>query len=657
MLDAYLKDRSVRALEARLPNDLDLVKKQVSDLVTKEPTNTQALWVLARCQMLGNESDAARETLEALLEIDPGYAPAIAQLARLMFDGGDVREAIRLLTRATSESPEIAEYWGVLGEFLKQDGQADAGEDALRQYSMIKAFNGKLQEARQAFAKGDYKKADGMCRQLLKLVPNEIRVLRLLSRLAGHFHHYEFARSTLATCIETRPRDPALRLEYAQALLGSRRYGEALAECDKVIELAPEMLDAYDQKAELLYHLGRYDEAIRIYRELAELPETRSLTLLHLGKVLKTVGEVAEAEACFQRAADLEQGLGQAYWELANLKTYRFSNDEVAAMRQRLETGKTSAIDKILVRFALGKALEDAGEFAESFDQYQLANSGYLATRPFKYVGQNDRFTTSFTKEFFAARTDQGLETSAPIFVVGMPRSGSTLVEQILSSHSQVDATQELDEIVSIARDIGDPGQGTTGHYPQCLTDLSSEYVGNLAQRYLDFAQGYRRDAPFFIDKAPHNFQHIGLIKTLFPNAKIVDVRRNPLASGWSLYRQFFADSYLFSYDLETIGRYYNDYVALMEHWHAVLPDQVLTVRYEDLVDDLPGAISTILDYCGLGFEDACLNFHLNERAVATPSSEQVRQPLYRDALEHWRNYEAYLEPLIRVIDENASSG
>jgi hypothetical protein len=256
-----------------------------------------------------------------------------------------------------------------------------------------------------------------------------------------------------------------------------------------------------------------------------------------------------------------------------------------------------------------------------------------------------------FTEDYFSARRDFGSDTDAPIFVVGLPRSGSTLVEQILSSHSQVDATQELDEITSIARGISGPGEPEQGRYPLAVTRLGADEIRRLAQRYLDYAQPYRQQAPRFVDKAPRNFHHIGLIKTLFPKARIIDIRRNPMACGWSIYRQFFADSFLFSYDLKAIGNYYNDYLELMDHWHAVLPNQILSVHYEDLVRDLPATIATILAYCGLEFEDACVDFHLNSRAVATPSSEQVRQPIYTDALEHWKNYEEFLSPLKLALE------
>ena len=651
MLEAYAKNESLKALEARLPEDITQVNDELKRLLEEEPLNTRALFTLARCYVLSDEVEEAKRTLESLLAHDPDDVAAKIELAQIFFKNNACREAIKLLTEVTSVRPEITGAWRLLSEYLQKDGQKEASQNAAKQYAMIKAFNDKLYLAEQSYSKADFRTADGICRQLLQLVPNEVRTLRLLARIARQFGHYEFSTSTLARCVETRPRDLGIGLEYAYALLGSRMYEEALAQCGRLVELAPEIIDIYDLKAEVLYHLGQYEEAIEIYRALAEVPEKRALCLVHLGKVLKTVGEAAEATACYQQAVETEPTLGQAYWELANLKTYRFSDDEVVSMRQLLETGEVSTLDKVMIEFALGKALEDAQSFEESFQHYQSANSGYAKTRPTQYYSQVGGLKSTFTKEYFAARGGYGNDTDAAIFVVGLPRSGSTLVEQILSSHSLVDATQELEEMVSIARAVNDPGQPEQGQYPQAMANLGAEQVNALAQRYLDFAQSYRQKAPYFVDKAPHNFLHIGLIKTLLPSARIIDVRRNPMASGWSLYRQFFADSYPFSYDLETIGKYYNDYIELMDHWHEVLPDQILTVRYEDLVRDLPTNVDAILQFCGLEFEEACLSFHLNARAIATPSSEQVRQPLYTDALEHWKNYESFLEPLKQAIN------
>jgi tetratricopeptide (TPR) repeat protein len=391
---------------------------------------------------------------------------------------------------------------------------------------------------------------------------------------------------------------------------------------------------------------------MEIFRELSGVEEKYTASLMHLGKVLTTVGETGQAIDCFQRVLEDEPLTGQAYWELANLKTYRFPTGQIEAMERLLKEDGLPAMDRILVQFALGRALEDEGRFAESFEHFELANGAYAKFHPPRYVSKNADLKAFFTQDYFAARKDSGSDTKEPIFIVGMPRSGSTLVEQILSAHSEVDATAELTEIISIAREIGAANQPGQGRYPEALADLAARQIQDYAQRYLDFAQPLRRGGDFFTDKTPGNFHHIGLIKTLFPNAKIIDARRNPMASGWSLYKHFFADSFLFSYDLETIGQYYADYLELMDHWHAVLPGQILTLNYEDLVNDLPAAVDRLLRYCSLPYEKACLDFHENRRAVATPSSEQVRSPLYTSALDHWKNYEEFLGPLRQVISE-----
>jgi hypothetical protein len=366
--------------------------------------------------------------------------------------------------------------------------------------------------------------------------------------------------------------------------------------------------------------------------------------------VLKAVGETATAVCCYHEAMEDEYLSGHAYWELANLKTYRFSEDEIAGMQASLKTGENTAINKVLIQFALGKALEDEKRFAESFQYYQAANSGYAKIQAFRYSNPNTKLKTFFTAGYFSDQKENGSSSDAPIFVVGLPRSGSTLVEQILTSHSKVDATRELAWINSIVRGLINPNRPAQEQYPQSMANLSATQIQGLAQRYLDFVQTYRQQAPYFVDKAPPNFLHIGVIRTLFPNARIIDVRRNPMSSGWSMYRHFFADSFLFSYDLETIGKYYNDYIDLMDHWHSVLPKQILTINYENLVNDLPAAVDELLQYCGLPFEQSCLDFHLNKRAVATPSSEQVRRPIYAEALEQWKNYDEFLGPLKNAV-------
>ncbi len=656
MLEAYIKNKPLKELEAQLPKDAVRVKPSLEQLLEEQPSNPRILLILAHCYLLCEEPNEAKRTLETLISHHPGNEDAKVELAKIHFGENDTHAAVVLLAEVTTTSPHIAENWQLLSEYLQKEGHTQASKDALNQYDMIKPFNDNLLAAKQAFANADFKESDRMCRQLLQLVPNEARVLQLLAKIARQFRHFEFSTSMLARCIETRPGNVAMGLDYIYSLLANRKHQEALEQCHRLIKLAPENIDIYAVKAEILFNLGRYEEAVAIYRELSDVPENRVLSILHMGKVLKTIGEISQAISCFHQVMEDETISGQAYWELANLKTYRFSAEEIVSMQELIKTGNVSAINQVLIQFSLGKAMEDAQQFAESFQLYQSANSGYAKIRPTGYSGQNAKMKSFFTTEYFSAQKENGNSTHTPVFVPGLPRSGSTLVEQILSSHSQVDATVELAEIISIARELDNPNQQGQGQYPESMAKLTATQIQDFAQRYLEYAKPFRQQAPYFIDKAPGNFHYIGLIKTLFPNAKIIDIRRNPMASGWSLYKHFFSDSFLFSYDLETIGKYYNDYIELMDHWHAVLPKQILTINYEDLVNDLPATVNTLLQYCGLASEDACLDFHLNKRAVATPSSEQVRQPLYADALEHWKNYEEFLTPLTNAVNKHDRS-
>ena len=650
MLEAYKNRKALNDLEAQLPDGVAQVKQALQNRLQDQPSEVPALLMLARCCELSEEVDEAKHILEALIYGNPADVPAKVALAKILHRENDHQSAIRLLEDVTNRRPDLDQNWRLLSEYLQKDGHVEASKKARDQFDMISAFNTNLKTAEQAFESGDFVKSDKICRHLLGQVAAEVRTLRLLARLAKRFYHFEISTSILAQCVETQPENASLGLEYAQALLANEKNQEAFEQCQRLIALAPENIEIYDLKAEVLYSLGRYEEAIGVYRELSSLDEKRAAALLHLGKVLKTIGETPEAINCYHKAAEDETVSAQAFWELANLRTYKFSAGEIETLQSLLKSAAISSIDKVLVQFSLGKALEDEKQFKESFQHYQAANSGYSSIQPFSYTSQNAKFISFFTGEYFSGRKDMGSHSDAPLFVVGLPRSGSTLVEQILTAHSNVDATRELAEIVSIARELNDPNQPDKAQYPSTLEALKEDEIQGLAQRYLEYAEVFRQQAPHFVDKTPGNFHHIGLIKTLFPRARIIDIRRNPMASGWSLYRHFFSASFHFSYDLETIGKYHNDYIGLMDHWHAVLPGQILTINYEDLIDDLPATVNSILAYCGLEFEDACLDFHLNERAVATPSSEQVRQPLYSDSVDHWKNYAEFLTPLENII-------
>jgi tetratricopeptide (TPR) repeat protein len=404
-------------------------------------------------------------------------------------------------------------------------------------------------------------------------------------------------------------------------------------------------------KAAALARIGEFDAAIAIYEAVLKAFPDHVKVWLSRGHALKSAGRNAESVGAYSRAIDLMPSFGEAWWSLANLKTYRFTPEQVSAMRVQLGRADLSHEDRLHLEFALGKALEDAGDWAGSFDHYAEGNR--LRRHELSYDaadlgGLVERSKALFTREFFAARAGQGDAAADPIFVVGLPRSGSTLIEQILASHSAVEGTQELAEIVAMARGLGQGRpHGDAPLYPGVLADLDPERLRALGAEYLERTRIQRKtDRPLFIDKMPNNFAHIGLISLILPNAKIIDARRHPMAVGFSAYKQHFAAGQNFSYDLEELGLYYRAYVELMDHVDQVLPGRVHRVIYERVVEDTEGEVRRLLDYCGLPFEPACLRFYENDRAVRTASSEQVRRPIFRDAVEHWRNYEPWLGPL-----------
>jgi tetratricopeptide (TPR) repeat protein len=428
------------------------------------------------------------------------------------------------------------------------------------------------------------------------------------------------------------------------------KFQQSLAQTDQLLAIDPDNSSYRILLASVLVRVGRHQEAIENYQKVVARPGHTALDLASLGHALKTIGRTSEAVDAYHRAIALDPLFGDAYWSLANLKTFEFTDQEVEAMRLAAASDRCSAREFPALCFALGKAYEDRGQYAQAFEHYQRGNSRRRTEVRYsadENHGGADELMRCCTAELFERNAGHGCPDPAPIFIVGLPRSGSTLVEQILASHSQVDGTAELPEIIEMARRLSGKRRATDpSHYPEVLHQLDAAQLRELGEEYMERTRIQRRGAPFFIDKMPNNFPHIGLIHLILPNAKIIDTRRHPMASCFSAFKQLFATGQSFSYDLTDLGRYYADYVALMAHWDRVLPGVVLRLFYEQTVADTEGTVRRLLSYCTLPFEDDCLRFYETERAVRTASSEQVRQPIYRDAVEHWRNFEPYLAPL-----------
>ena len=499
----------------------------------------------------------------------------------------------------------------------------------------------RLIEAALALHDNRLSDAEPLLRAHLKAKPFDVAAIRMFAELAGRIGRYKDAENLLRRALELAPEFGAARANLATVLYRQNRPAEAIAELDLVLIDEPENIAHSNLKAAALGRIGGFDEAIALYGEVLAQAPNQPKVWMSYGHMLKTVGRQAEGIAAYRRALEIAPTLGEVWWSLANLKTVRFTADDVTAMEAALARADISDEDRFHLDFALGKALEDAKDYARSFAHYAAGNAlrrqsvAYEADETSAFV---DRSIALFTPDFFAAHSGQGCQARAPIFILGMPRAGSTLVEQILSSHSAIEGTSELPDIPTLARTAG---------YPESLADLSADALRALGETYLERTRVQRKtDRPFFIDKLPNNWAHTPFIHLTLPNAIIIDARRHPLGCCLSNFKQHFARGQAFSYSLEDMGHYYADYVRLMAHVDQVLPGRVHRVIYERMVEDTEAEVRALLDACGLPFEEACLRFHETERAVRTASSEQVRQPIFRNGTDSWLGFTPWLGPL-----------
>ena len=487
--------------------------------------------------------------------------------------------------------------------------------------------------------------AEPLLRAHLKDDPFDVYAIRMLAELAGRIGRYRDAETLLRRALELQPGFGAARANLATCLYRQNKPAEAIAELDLVMVDDPENLGNANLKAAALGRIGGFDEAIELYGEVLKAAPNQPKVWMSYGHMLKTVGRQAEGIAAYRRALDLAPTLGEVWWSLANLKTVRFNPEDVAAMQEALAQDDIEDEDRFHLDFALGKALEDEKEFEASFAHYDAGNTLRRTKIIYDAVetrGFVDRSIAQFTPDFFATRAGQGCLERAPIFVLGMPRAGSTLVEQILASHSMIEGTSELPDIPALARTPG---------YPESVADLSAAALRALGDSYLERTRVQRKtDRALFIDKLPNNWVHAPFIHLILPNAVIIDARRHPMSCCFSNFKQHFARGQAFSYSLEDMGRYYTDYVRLMAHVDAVLPGRVHRVIYEQMVYDTEAEVRALLSACGVPFEETCLRFHQNERAVRTASSEQVRRPIFREGTQGWQGFEPWLEPLKDVL-------
>ena len=627
---------------------------------TPEPLGTLEVALRHAARLLERDAAAAAEQAAEILKVHPEHAEALALSGLALGRLGKGEEAIAALRRAVHFKPELPEAWRALGDHYSALEMREAADEAFAQHLRYSTQDPRLMEAALALTENRIPDAEGMLREHLKRHPTDVLAIRMLAEVAARIGRTHDAETLLARCVELAPGFRIARQNYAMVLHKQNKWTEALEHVNLLLEDEPGNPGLRNLKAGVLGRIGDYAESIALYQSvLAEYPRQPKVWM-SLGHSLKTANRNAEGIAAYRSCIELAPHLGEAWWSLANLKTFRFSPADIAAMRAQIERSDLSNEDRFHFNFTLGKALEDAGDYAASFEHYAKGNS--LRRKLVRYdAAENAAHVRSskklFTREFFEARAGSGCQARDPIFIVGLPRAGSTLVEQILSSHSQVEGTQELPDITMIARMIARrTSRAESNAYPRALEKFSHDELRVLGERFMEHTRIQRKTAaPLFIDKMPNNFAHVGLIHLILPNARIIDARRHPLGCGFSCFKQHFARGQTFTYDLAELGRYYADYVELMAHFDAVLPGRVHRVFYERMVEDTEGEVRRLLEYCGLPFEEGVLRFHENQRAVRTASSEQVRQPIYRDGLEQWRHYEPWLDPLKnslgRVLD------
>ncbi len=618
------------------------------------PQDGEALYLAAVCARMSQSFDAAQNYLNTLLRNEPGNGRGLQEQGHLYRDTKNPTAAIDAYAEALRVNPALLASYRQRLTLLREAGREQEASLTAAQLHRAEALPKALIAVTDLIAQGRILKAEQLCRQFLRQSPRHTEGMRLLADIGARLGALEEANFLLETACELEPSDVALRIDLIRVLSKRQRFEESLAQAELLLASAPQNLQYQSLKAIELLQLGRYEEAIKGFNGILDKLPGDAITLTSKGHALKTLGAGANAIDAYESASEAVQGGGEAWYALANLKTYQFSEAQIDKMQTQLASNPP-ILDRVYLAFALGKAFEDRSEFASSFESYALGNSLKRAGLNYQSEGferEVDAQCQGFTEALLSAQEGKGFSAPDPIFIVGMPRAGSTLLEQILATHSQVDGTRELPNILSRAQRLRrqrNEADETPG-YPNILADLDSDTLQQLGRDFIEETRVHRGAAPFFIDKMPNNFRHIGLIKLILPRAKIIDARREPMACCFSNFKQLFAEGQEFSYDLADLGHYYRQYERLMTHWDAVLPGSVHRLQHESLLDDFEGELRRLLGFLELPFEERCLRFYENDRPVRTPSSEQVRQPLFRDSVEQWHNYAPWLEALRHAL-------
>ena len=634
--------------------------------VRDSTAETELLYMLAVAQRYQDKHQPALLTQAKLIETAPGYARIYQERGHTLLSLNRLTDAQRAYEKAVNLNPALVASWKALlnlYELHDRDLNTTVHRHKARANEALEyllSLPAELVTVNSFIHEGKLYAADQLCRQFLRNNKTHIEGMRLLAKIGEEIGILMDAEFLLETALELSPANRRVRFDYANLLLKMQKFEKAHVQTEALMAADADNHAYRALHANALAGIGDQQGAIDAYNQVINRSPGQNALLVMRGHAEKTIGRIDEAVASYRAAYGVKPSHGDAYWSLANTKSYQFTDAEMASMREQEARADTSMDDRVHLCFALGKAYEDAGDFSASFEYYARGNALKQASvrhRP-EYLAIRARAQMAVcTEAFFEARSECGHKDAAPIFVVGLPRAGSTLIEQILASHSQVDGTMELPNVIALAQRLRgntptqvDAAGREQPRYPQILAEIDPDYFRRFGEQFIQDTMIYRGQAPYFIDKNPNNFFHIGLIRLMLPHAKVIDARRHPMSCCFSGFKQLFGQGQEFSYGLHEIGNYYREYVDLMEHWDRVLPGFVLRVQHEQLLDDLEGQVRRMLDFCGLDFEQDCLEFYNTERSVRTPSSEQVRQPIFKTSLETWKHYEPWLDPLKKAL-------
>jgi tetratricopeptide (TPR) repeat protein len=642
-----------RALEAVRIGRFASAERQLRQIQRAHPGEINSLHLLGAALLSQGKRAPALEILERVVAAAPGFLHAQVDLARAYRQDGRLEAARTRLQRVLQEKPSLEPAWLAYGDVLVDLGEIAQARFAFEQARLLDPHRQRVADATAALAGADYRSSEAIFRDILKSDASHLAALAGLAAVAIRAGNTRDAERLLSHARTRSAHHPLVRRAWGHALLVAERLTEAEGTFRELLKLEPDNPQNWSALGSVYIRLLRQPEALSAYEEAARLNPSQAAFRLAIGHINKTLGRRAQCEDAYRECLRLDPKYAEAYWSLADLKNYLFSDAELAAM-QELLAAPAAGTDQAQLHFAVGRAFEQRERYSEAFRHYAAGNTRRKQTAPFSIAGfesKSRRIAACYDAAFFRARARAGHADSAPIFIVGLPRSGSTLIEQILASHSRVEGTMELHNILAMVREFDHRDAARDG-YPESVRALSAEELTGLGRRYIEETRAVRSGSPRFIDKMPNNFSHVGLIHAILPNASIVDVRRHPMDACLSNYKQYFAHGQSFSYDLTDLGRYYRCYLALMDHWDEVLPGKVLHLQYEQLIRDPQDTVRRLLDHCGLPFEAATLAFHENRRPVRTASAEQVRQPLYASGVGYWRRFATELEPLRAALGD-----